>query len=46
MDSSASKRAQQPSAADDPDAFRFYVARRVSNPSTARLFATGIEFSY
>ncbi|HEX8216386.1 MAG TPA: family 1 glycosylhydrolase [Allosphingosinicella sp.] len=32
---------------DDPDAFRFYVARRVSNPTTARfLFATGIECSY
>lgn len=32
---------------EDPDAFRFYVARRVSNPSTARfLFATGIECSY
>jgi beta-glucosidase/6-phospho-beta-glucosidase/beta-galactosidase len=32
---------------DDRDAFRFYVARRVSNPSTARfLFATGIEGSY
>jgi beta-glucosidase len=32
---------------EDPDAFRFYVARKVSNPSTARfLFATGIECSY
>ncbi len=32
---------------EDPDAFRFYVARQVSNPSTARfLFATGIECSY
>jgi hypothetical protein len=47
MDGPASKESQLPSAADDPDAFRFYVARRVSNPSTARfLFATGIECSY
>ena len=31
----------------DKDLFRFYVARKVSNPSTARfLFATGIECSY
>jgi hypothetical protein len=39
--------AQQPSDADDPDAFRFYVARRVSNPSAAHfLFVTGIECRY
>jgi beta-glucosidase len=31
----------------ESDAFRFYVARAMSNPSTARfLFATGIECSY
>ena len=47
MDGPVSAGSQQPSDADDPDAFRFYVARRVSNPSTARfLFATGIECSY
>jgi beta-glucosidase len=47
MDASGETAPQAAPAADDPDAFRFYVARAAPNPATARfLFATGIECSY